>query len=378
MTLLLGVSIENYRSLRDLRLDLGQVNILVGPNGSGKTNIYQALRLIGAASRGEFLATMAAEGGLPSAKWAGQALPSKSKKAPFRMDFAVEFDDLCYRLSVGFPPASDHPPSTDGWFFSDDPHVKEEVIWPRASSERSFLFRRTNMTAYARDDAGRIRDYPLSIASWELGLSELREPSQFPELHLIRLRLARWRFYHGFRSDPASPARTAAIGFHAPVLNEDGSNLGAALRTIMEIGDSDALHDAVAAALAGARVRVEKTEERRFLTSLAVPGLSRPLTAGELSDGQLRFLCLAAALLSPRPPQLMVFNEPEASLHEELLPAIAGLIARASRYSQICVTTHSHALAHELARLCQPDVIELEKQTGATAVRSHGRKSSPR
>jgi predicted ATPase len=367
--MLLAFSVENYRSLRQLRLELTQLNIVLGANGSGKTNLYQALRLVGAASRGEFLETMAREGGLPSAKWAGRPTLGKPKRAPFRMTFGVEFDDLCYRLAIGFPPASDHPPTRDGWFFDDEPYVKDEVIWPRAATERGFLFKRAAASVTARDDAGHIREYPLSVASWELGLAELREPGQFPELELMRQRLAGWRFYHGFRSDAGAPAREPRLGFRSPVLHEDGSNLAASLRTIMEIGDETTLQETLAQALDGAKLVIQKSADRRFFLELEIPGLCRPLTAAELSDGQLRFLCLAAALLSPRPPQLMVFNEPEASLHERLLPAVSRLIARAAEHTQLCLTTHSEALVEEVARVAKPDIIQIEKAAGETRIR---------
>ena len=61
---------------------------------------------------------------------------------------------------------------------------------------------------------------------------------------------------------------------------------------------------------------------------MSQPGLLRPLKAAELSDGTLRYLLWIAALLSPRPPELLVLNEPETSLHPDLLPALARLIAR--------------------------------------------------
>jgi predicted ATPase len=367
--MLLAIEIENYRSLQRFRTELEQLNVIVGANGAGKTNVYQALRLIAEASRGRFLQAMAEEGGLPSVKWAGQPLPKRTKKAPFRMRFGVEFDDICYRMELGMTPRSEHPPNPD-WLFYDDPQVKEELIWPRGGNERSFLFKRKQALVNARDDNGRIIEYPLSIATWELGLAELREPKQFPELYAVQSRLGLWRFYHGFRSDHDAPARRAHIGFHSPVLHEDGSNLAAALRTIIEIGDVDGLQEAVSDAFGGGGIEIQRTDDLRFHVSLRVPGLYRSLRAHELSDGQLRFLCLAAALLSPRPPNLMVFNEPEASLHPDLLPAIARLVARAARASKICLTTHSMTLVSELQRASRPFVIQLRKEDGATVAKT--------
>ncbi len=87
--------------------------------------------------------------------------------------------------------------------------------------------------------------------------------------------------------------------------------------------------------------------------------LPRPLELRELSDGTLRFLCLAAALLSPRPPTLLALNEPETSLHAGLLPALGRLVARAAAHSQIWVTTHSRVLADEIAAAARVRPFEL-------------------
>jgi predicted ATPase len=103
----------------------------------------------------------------------------------------------------------------------------------------------------------------------------------------------------------------------------------------------------------------------------------RPLTAAELSDGTLRYLLWVAALLSPRPAELTVLNEPEASLHPELLPALAALIARASEVSQILVVTHAAALVNALQDQAEPALLQLAKQDGQTVVEGQGLLDEP-
>ena len=132
------------------------------------------------------------------------------------------------------------------------------------------------------------------------------------------------RFYDHFRTDAQAPARMPQIGTHTPVLGHDGTDLAAALQTIREIGDSAALDAAVDDAFPGARVDVAAVDGR-FETTMHQHGLLRPLKAIELSDGTLRYLLWIAALLTPRPPQLLVLNEPETSLHPDLLPVCRGL-----------------------------------------------------
>jgi predicted ATPase len=149
------------------------------------------------------------------------------------------------------------------------------------------------------------------------------------------------------------------------VLSHDGADLAAALQTIAEIGDSGALAEAVDDAFPGSRVEI-RSGDGRFEVTLRQPGMRRALTAAELSDGTLRYLLWAAALLTPRPAELTVLNEPESSLHPDLLPALAALIARSSERSQVIVVTHVAALVEALRRQ-QRDVnaIELTKAAGA-------------
>ena len=97
-------------------------------------------------------------------------------------------------------------------------------------------------------------------------------------------------------------------------------------------------------------------------------GLLRPFRAGELSDGTLRCLLLVAALLSPRPPSLMVLNEPETSLHPDLLKPLARPVAQAAERSQVIVVSHARSLVEELAKQPHARVLALRKELGETIV----------
>lgn len=104
-----------------------------------------------------------------------------------------------------------------------------------------------------------------------------------------------------------------------------------------------------------------------FHLRLLRPGLKRWLDAGELSDGTLRFFCLCAALMTTKPPPLLILNEPEASLHPDLLAPLAGLIAKASRDSQIIVVSHSKSLVAAIVAGCEEaKVVDLVNFEGRT------------
>ena len=143
--------------------------------------------------------------------------------------------------------------------------------------------------------------------------------------------------------------------------------MAAAFQTILEIGGADDLDAAVADAFPGSTVEVV-IADGYFDLAMRQHGLLRPLATSEPSDGTLRYLLLVTALLSPRPPELMVLNEPEASLHPDLLPALARLIAQASERSQIIVVSHSVALVDRLTVDLGAKRIMLEKQLGETII----------
>lgn len=354
--LLNQIDIEGYRSIKSLWLNLSRVNVLVGPNGCGKSNLYRGLWLLQAAANGQFAQAIASEGGMASALWAGR------KGAP-RMTIAARLEDLKYRLEVGLPPRGPDDPT----LFKLDPQVKEEHVWIVQGSKKAELLKRTGSSVVARDERGAKITYPLAVPPGESVLSELREPHKFPELSMLRQEILHWRFYHQFRTDIASPIRQPQIGVYSPVLNHDGLNLAAAIQTIVEIGDDEALSNGIDRAFPGSEVFVENNDGQ-FTLSMHMPGFARPFKAQELSDGTIQYLCLLAALLSPRPPALLALNEPETSIHPDLFEPLARLIADASKHSQLWITTHARELADYILDFTGAAPIELEKVDGATRI----------
>lgn len=338
------LSLKGFRSIRQLRLVLEPLNVVVGPNGCGKSNLYKAVRLLHEAACGRLSAALAEEGGIQKAMWAGGLRRGDRKGEPKRMTLAARLADYDYELQLGYP-----EPSLS--LFSLDPLVKEETLWLAGQGRRpsAQVLERRNQSAFLTSVDGVKTTYPLGLQAEESVFGQLSEPHLYPEVSQVRETLRRWRFYHEFAVWPGSPPRAPQVGIRSPVLAHDGGNLASAFQTIVEIGDIELLRSVLADAFPDSRFQVEALHGR-FQMLMQRDGILRPLEAAELSDGTLRFLCLAVALLSPRPPAFMALNEPENSLHPDLLPALARLIAEAGRHSQLWVTSHSPRLAELIAR----------------------------
>jgi predicted ATPase len=204
-------------------------------------------------------------------------------------------------------------------------------------------------------------------------LSEFADPQRAPEVLGLRETIRSWRFYDHIRTDADAPARRSKIGTRTFVLDHDGADLAAALQTIVEVGDASALDAAIDSAFPGSRLSIARADTGVLSVQLHQHGLLRPLGAGELSDGTLRYLLWVAALLSPRPASMLVLNEPETSLHSDLLPSAADLIGHAATQTQVIAVTHSPILIDALRRsarnaLAELGTIELVKEFGETVV----------
>jgi predicted ATPase len=205
------------------------------------------------------------------------------------------------------------------------------------------------------------------MATFDSMLTRIADPQRAPEVLTVRETIRAWRFYDHFRVDAEAPIRGPQLGTRTPTLANDGRDLGPALQTIREIGDGTALERTVEDAFPGSVLEIEHGSGR-FSIGLKQPGMLRPLSAAELSDGTLRFLLWAAALLTPRPPPLMVLNEPETSLHPDLLPALARLILEASKRSQLWVVSHSARLIAALEASGECNSLRLAKDLGETQI----------
>ncbi|MTH96238.1 AAA family ATPase [Roseibium sp. RKSG952] len=372
--MILTLAVSGYRSLREVVLPLERITVITGANGSGKSSLYRSIRLLAEIAQGRAIASLAREGGLPSTLWAGPEQFSRAMKSEdlpvqgtrrtsvvsLKLGFADE--DYGYAIDLGLPVA-------DGTsFFNADPEIKAEALWAgEALSRANEIAGRHGPTVQVLNDRGRRVPVVTDLARFDSMMTHAADPKDGLELLVMRERMRAWRFYDHFRTDADAPARAPKIGTRTPVLASDGTDLAAALRTIMEIGDPGALQDAVDDAFPGSRLEI-LVNDGYFEVVMHQHGLLRPLRTAELSDGTLRYLLLIAALLSPRPAPLLVLNEPETSLHPALLEPLARLILKAGERAQVIVVSHAAALISALQTDAACARYELRKELGETVV----------
>jgi len=199
--MLTTLAIANYRSLRDLVMPLGRLNVVTGANGSGKSNLYRALRLLADTAQGGVIGTLSREGGLPSTLWAGPEQFSRAvrrgqhpveglgHREPVNLRLGFASDEYSYAIDLGMPIP------VPGSAFGLDPEIKREVIWhgPKLRPA-SICVDRIGSLLKIRDLQGETLLLYQHLRGWDSMLLQRAEPAQAPERMIVREQIRSWRF----------------------------------------------------------------------------------------------------------------------------------------------------------------------------------------
>ncbi|HEY1735303.1 MAG TPA: AAA family ATPase, partial [Methylovirgula sp.] len=177
------LAVSGYRSLRDITLALGPLNVITGANGSGKSNLYRALRLLADIAQGRVIHSLAAEGGLQSVLWAGPETFAREVKSgihpiegtvrknsiSLKLGFAGE--DYGYAIDLGLPV---HPTTS---LFGLDPVIKIESLWLGEEMKRTgLLAERRGPLVRVRKENGEWRDALTDLASVDSMMTHSANP----------------------------------------------------------------------------------------------------------------------------------------------------------------------------------------------------------
>jgi predicted ATPase len=344
------VEIEGYRSLRSIKWEPGPLNIIIGPNCSGKSNLLFALHHLKNAADGNFFKTIMAENGMGSVVWNNE----KNGSIRMRVDLdpvhpGYDQDPLRGRVTYELVfrrigSTSDYTIVTDrlGQFYRYDNKEQAEPYL--------FLARdKGNLQGQTKEEKKLKKIGELSDKDWNEPVLSQMKGVMAKELlgvtttfHKI---ISEWFFALGIRVDADSPIRTDTVSDTVQEIYSDGSNLIQFLHTLYMENQifKDDLDSALRAAFGDDFVRVvfPPTAASRIQMKMNWRHLTEAQPTFVLSDGTLRYLYLLAVLMNPEPPPLIFIDEPEIGLHPSMLSLVAEAAVDASERTQVILTTHS-------------------------------------
>jgi len=366
--------LKNFLSYgeREESVHLESLNVFIGKNSSGKSNLIEALSLLNATPRD--LTVPIREGGgirewlykgAKKSPVAGIDITFNYLNQPIPLRYRIEFTEVNQRLEL----------VDEALECEIKTHESEEDVcfFYRFNKGRPVLNARPLSDNYdAESDLNRRTRRQLKREDLDINqsvLSQRKDPDQYPEITYLSTQFARMKFYRECNFGHLTPARLPQKSdLPEDFLMEDFGNLSLVLNDLqhqyqtkkMIIGHLQIFNQAIE----DLTTRIHGGTVQLFIHET---GLKHPLPATRLSDGTLRYLSLLAILCHPAPPKIVCIEEPEIGLHPDILPTIAKLLIDASYRTQLFVTTHSDVLISELTDVPE-SVIVCEQEIDGTSL----------
>lgn len=351
-----NLKLTNLLSFESMELELKQLNVLIGHNGSGKSNLIEAIGLIKSTPQG--IVGPIRESGVADWFWKGTK-PGTPASIEAIVAPRKGGDKINLRYKLDFA-------SVGQRFEIVDERVENEKPLPGKGTEpRYYFFYQNGHPIISSGSPERPTERRLQRADVNPEksiLAQRRDPDSYPELTWLadmfdKIRIYRdWSF--GRYTPPRLPQRT---DLSTDFLEEDCRNLGLILNNLHNKPDVKAkILDALNALypeISDFGVSIEGGTAQIFLHEgrFSIP-------ATRLSDGTLRYLCLLAILCHPNPPPLICIEEPELGLHPDALAKLAELMIDASGRTQLIVTTHSDIFVDRFSN--DPEMVVTFEKSG--------------
>jgi predicted ATPase len=329
-----NIAIQGFRRLDSVHLGLRPLSVMIGANGVGKTSVLDVLSLLANSAQGKLKDAISDLSGLNS-------VLTYDKADELRLGISMTVPahaPLEYSLVL--------KPQGVGYVISE-----EKLSQKRPGYEQPFLHIDSHGPDIKYFEADQKK---LQRPTWDhepLETSLAQVPKMFREPEDFRNRLSSSTFYHVLNVDPRSPVRLPQPMRPAKLPGRNGEELVACLFYLRETERNrfEAIEDALRAAFPRfERLDFPPVAAGTLALAWREEGFSQPLYLHQLSEGTLRFLWLAALLQSPGLTALTLIDEPEVSLHPELLSLLADLLREASNRTQLIVATHSDRLVRFL------------------------------
>lgn len=335
------IQVEGFRRLQNSDISLKRLNVVIGANGCGKTSLLEVFSLLAASASGRLAESMSDLSGV-DANLTNliTAKGDKSRFMAFKLAMAIpDYKPLEYRLALA--------PSGTSY------EITDETLEQDRGKPKPFK--------HIQSHHGNVRYFDaqpgkrgLVKPTWdyedkETALSQV--PKMFREPEDFRKKLASSTHYHVLDVGRRAPVRLPQQMKDAKLPGHDGEDLVSCLYTLRET-EPDRFNAIEATLQAGfpdfERLNFPPAATGVLAMTWKDKSSKTPFAMHQLSEGSLRFLWLSALLHSPDLPAVTMIDEPEVSLHPELLSLLADLLREASERSQIIVATHADRLVRFL------------------------------
>lgn len=367
---ILTLDVEGFRSLKSQTWNPGDLNVVIGPNASGKSNLLRVLEMLGTAASGGLARRVQQEGGLESLVWDGQAelVRFRAKMSPIHPYADIDKDALTYQIELA-----------------------------RLGKSSAYRINNEILGNYSRVDTGEMAEpfkllerdprhavvYSMNSQRFEAPPSSVTEDESLLSLAAgpfaanrfvaeFQRELSEWKVHQEFQTHRDSQIRTPQVTRADTQVSADGQNLISVLHSLYT-GKREFEAEIVTAMQAAFGEDFEKlvfppAADQRIQMRIRWKSLKREQSAADLSDGTLRFLFLLAVLANPSPPPLIAIDEPETGLHPSMLPIVAEYARQAATRAQVILTTHSPEFLDAFGSDV-PTTTVVERQQGETVLR---------
>ncbi|MFM9911643.1 MAG: AAA family ATPase [Chitinophagaceae bacterium] len=316
------IHIENFKSIRNLELKFNSINILIGGNGAGKSNLISYFKLLNNISTENLQSFVSKNSGADTFLYFGK---KNSKYLSSEIIFSKKKNQNSYSFQLG-------PTSEDNFYFE-----KERIGFDKGSLGKNW---------YSED---------LGSGHLETKLFDnLKKHESWGVSDYVAAAFKQFKVYHFHdTSDTASVKQTSNINDNA-ILREDASNLASFLYKLQKVKPEnfkqiEAIVKLVAPFFQKFNLNPNQLDPEKIRIEWLEVGSDKYFNANNLSDGTLRMICLATLLLQPNPPSTIIIDEPELGLHPSAINVLAALIKSVSLTTQIIISTQSVTLINQFA-----------------------------
>ena len=375
------IEIENYRSFEKVSVELKNLNVLIGPNGCGKSNFLEIFNLFNSASEGQLAEKFIDWGGYNQVVTQGES----SRKVFFRFEFTSDppfrEEGIGINYKVQFAGSREssypiiiyenlsYPKRQDTPFFVLHRDIGKIYLHNLITGKNDFL--QDLLDEYADSQGLSSEEIYSKINESELIISQVGLQNYYPTPAKLTNLMRDWKYYQPIQVDSNSPVRRSQLVRSDWALFSNGENLIPILYNIQSKFPN--VWDEIIELLntfypdfQKITLPMEEGAAGHLYLSFWEKNSKIPYRANQLSDGTLRLLCLIAILKNPKMPPLICIDEPELSMHPDWVHLLAELLQEASERTQIIVSTHSPEL---VSKLKPEEVIVVEKEDGATQMK---------